>query len=143
MSEKIKIDDKIMELFYRLLELTPSNITDRTLHYNINGEEVTLTWFTRRENDDEYSMCPNYYNVEPFHRSECSPRTRGWDYGWKIDTSPELDGYTFYIHTSACQFRISNLSRKELLEVQEKIETHYKHFIPDFLQKLLEATDWD
>lgn len=142
MSEKIKIDDKIMELFHKLLDLTPNSIEDRVFHYNINGEDITLTWFTKRESDRGGSMCPVYYNADPFKRSECSSRWKAIDF-WAIETSPELEGYTFCIDTSACQFKITDLSRRELIEIQEKIEAHYTNFIPNFLQKLLDAADWD
>lgn len=56
---------------------------------------------------------------------------------WDINNSAELDGYTFYINTPVCQFKVPELSRKQLIEVQDIIETYYDNHIPNYLNSLL------
>lgn len=62
---------------------------------------------------------------------------------WSIDNSPELDGYTFYIDTPICQFRVPELSRRELVDIQEQIEYHFEKFIPNYLKKLIDTPTCD
>lgn len=133
-----KLEDSIKLLFVTLLNTTPAMIRDKHLYYNIGGEVVNITWFTKRDQDAESPLSTLYYEP-PF--KDCSSRSNSSLMGcleWAtVCSSPELEGYTFYINTPAGQLRVPELNRRELIDVQEIIEKHYEEFIPMYIDRLL------
>lgn len=98
-------------------------------------------WDKLWETVDESQSC-DLYGKHPFDRTKVVPM--GWlGNTWSIDNSPELDGYTFYIDTPICQFRVPELSRRELVDIQEQIEYHFEKFIPNYLKKLIDTPTCD
>lgn len=129
------IDDNIKKLFLSLINETPAVITaNNTLVYNVNGELINIWWIPKREDHLKSSTCDQYYK-QPFNRS--NEEIGLFLNTWKVDTSKLLDGYTFYINTPICQFKVPELSRRDLVDIQEKIERHFENFIPNYLEKLL------
>lgn len=136
------LDDNIKKLFFSLIYETPAVITNhRSLIYNVGGELVKIWWTIKRESHLKSQSC-DLYGKRPFDRTKVVPM--GWlGNTWSIDNSPELDGYTFYIDTPICQFRVPELSRQELVDIQEQIEYHFEKFIPNYLKKLIDTPTCD
>lgn len=133
--ELININDNIKKLFYKLVNQTPEVIKDKTFIYNLNSNLIKLWWTVTTEDNNKSSSCPSYYNSELFNREKTNNSWRLFN--WNIDNSKELDGYTFYINTPICQFKVPKLTRIELLNVQCALEGKFEKFIPDYLDKLL------
>ena len=137
------LDDNIKKLFFSLIYETPAIITDRcSLVYNVNGELIKIWWTIKRESHLKSPSC-GLYNKQPFNRSKAASPIKWLDITWNIDNSQELDGYTFYIDTPVCQFKVPELSRQELVNIQEQIECHFEKFIPNYLKKLIDTPACD
>lgn len=137
---KDAMNSKIMELFMKLIQQPPAMIEDKNLYYNLDGVVIDITWFTKREKDSKTS---SYYLLDNPPFNNCSDRSNwGFPTNWVVCTSPELEGYTFYINTPAGQFKVPELSRRELVDVQELIEKHYLVFADIYLDKLLKADNY-
>lgn len=67
---KQNLDEKITKLFYKLLNMVPTNIKNRSLIYNVEDEQISITWCVKREKDKSDSSCVEY-NIVPFNRAEC------------------------------------------------------------------------
>lgn len=129
------MEKEIKELFFKLLEKTPTNIENRKLEYILYDKLISITWFTKREDDKEYIPC-SIYTIDPFKRSQCKNKHFGY-FDWDIRTSPELDGYTFYINTPCGQYTVPELTRQELACAQDHIALKYKEFPVKYLHDLL------
>lgn len=144
-KEDIKkvIDKNISELFTKLINQTPAAIDGNTMIYNLDGELVELSWNTKREGDKKIS--PKYLKYAPFE--ECSGRG-GFSFfahdcfTWDIVSSKELEGFSFFIKTKVGTFIVPELTRRELVEVQEKIEEYYSLYEMNFLNKLVKSSNF-
>lgn len=135
--ERRNIDENVSLLFWRLLKQTPALIKDRELFYNLDGEVIRIWWRGRTENSVKSSSCCEY-DKEAFTRDSS---VSDFIY-WELDNSRQLDGYTFYIDTPVCQFKVPELSRQELVDAQNLIEKHFKVFIPNYLDNLLNVSQY-
>lgn len=144
-KEDIKkvIDKNVSELFTKLINQAPAAIDGNTMIYNLDGELVELSWNTKREGDKKIS--PKYLKYAPFE--ECSSR-RGFSFfahdcfTWEIVSSKELEGFSFFIKTKVGTFMVPELTRRELVEVQEKIEEYYSLYEMNFLNKLVKSSNF-
>lgn len=130
----------VKDLFHNLLyNVSPTMVKSGKILYSIDGIDVELTWFTRRENDFTHEI-PILGEI-PFQGRSCrSP----WDfscYTWTVNTAPELDGYSFYINTPAGQYMVPELSRRELIDVQERIEEICQQFGYNYIKDLVEKSN--
>lgn len=134
------LDDNIKKLFFSLIHETPAVVTNLYLIYNVGGEMVKIWWTIKRDSHLKSPSC-GLYNDQPFNRSKAASPIKCLE--WNIDNSQELDGYTFYINTPVCQFKVPELSRQELVSIQEQIEYHFEKFIPNYLKKLIDTPTCD
>lgn len=137
------IDKNVSELFTKLINQAPAAIDGNTMIYNLDGELVELKWYTKREEDKKIS--PKYLKYAPFEK--CSNRG-GFSifscdcFTWEIVDSKELEGFSFFIKTKVGTFIVPELSRRELVEVQEKIEEYYSMYEMNFLNKLVKSSNF-
>lgn len=137
------LDDNIKKLFFSLIHETPAVITNyHDLVYNVGGELVKIWWTIKRDCHLKSQSC-DLYGRQPFDRAIIVSMTNWPNNTWTVDNSPELDGYTFYIDTPVCQFKVPELSRQELVDIQEQIEHHFEKFIPNYLKKLIDTPTCD
>lgn len=131
------IDNNIKKLFNKLIYETPEAISiNNCLDYTINGKRIKVYWVVKSKSHLEGTSCA-LNSVEPFDRDRVRRDNRFFPYAqWEVDTS-ELDGYTFFIETPICTFRVPELSRAELCEVCARIEEIYENFVPDYLDSLI------
>lgn len=132
--ERKNIDKNVSLLFWRLIKQTPALINNRKLIYNLNGDLIKIWWYSKKEGDSDETSCSEYY-IEPFIRDVKSDPLGYWSVVLK--QGKELDGYTFFIETPICKFKVPELSRRELCEAQDLIEKHFENFIPRYLDSLL------
>lgn len=145
-KEDIKkvIDKNISELFTKLINQTPAAIDGKTMIYNLDGELVELSWHTKREQDKK--ITPKYLEYAPFEG--CSNRGGFFSlyahdcFTWEIVSSKELEGFSFFIKTKVGTFTVPELTRRELVEVQEKIEEYYSLYEMNFLNKLVKSSNF-
>lgn len=136
------LDNNIKKLFFSLIHKTPAIITNLHLIYNVGGELVKIWWIIKRDSYLKSQSC-DLYNKQPFDRTKGASMITWCNNTWTVDNSPELDGYTFYIDTPVCQFKVPELSRQELVDIQEQIEHHFEKFIPNYLKKLIDTPTCD
>lgn len=131
------MNENISQLFWRLIKQTPALIKDRELFYNLDGEVIRIWWTCKTEDNVKSSSC-HEYDKKAFTRE--TP-VSSFIY-WEFDNSKQLDGYTFYIDTPICQFKVPELSRQELVDAQNLIYKHFKVFIPNYLDNLLNSPQY-
>ena len=51
--------------------------------------------------------------------------------------------FSLIYETPVCQFKVPELSRQELVNIQEQIECHFEKFIPNYLKKLIDTPACD
>lgn len=134
--ERKNIDKNVSLLFWRLIKTTPALIKDRKLIYNLRGDIIKIWWTVKTEKNLELPICSDY-NIEPFNRKNIHNESLFWEF----DNSPESDGYTFFINTPVCQFKVPELSRMELTTVQNLIDGYFENFIPRYLDSLLDVQE--
>lgn len=128
------LEGRVIKLFWKVLNTKPIKVGRRCVEFVINHEEISLTWFVTTEESKKGPVCEKY-KEEPFDRSSGYPFPMFST--WRVDTSNQLDGYTFYINTPVCQFKVPELSRQELVNVQDIIEGWFENYIPNYLDFLL------
>lgn len=125
----------IKDLFHNLLyNVEPAMVKSDGILYNIDGIGIELIWFTKRENDTEHKV-PILSEIPFQDKSNRSPWSSSC-YAWTICNAPELEGYSFYINAPIGQYKVPELSRRELVDVQERIEEMYQQFGYNYIKDL-------
>lgn len=131
---------QILVLFHKLVDSIPTMIDDREFIYNIDGMLVKLWWKGKVKEDNEkpVKIIEGFFdnpNAIPNKFRFC---TAGWDIIYRTPENSE-EGFTFFIETPAGKFTVPPISRKELVDTQERLENAYSHFLTKHLDELIEG----